>query len=54
MTDSTRPTLDPEPESTGVDFTATMTASPQAWQTLTDSLARINADFAARDAAEQG
>ncbi|MHA6762043.1 hypothetical protein [Streptacidiphilus sp. PAMC 29251] len=50
MSENTRPTLDPEPASTGADFTATVTASPQAWQTLTDSLDRINAGFAARDA----
>jgi hypothetical protein len=51
MSDRTRPTIDPEPASSGVDFTATATASPDAWQRLTDNLARIDADFAARDAA---
>ena len=49
MSDSTRPTLDPEPAR--ADFTATATASPDALKNLTDSLARIEAGFAARDAA---
>lgn len=49
MSDKTRPTIDPEPEDTGVDFTATVTASPEAWKTLTDSLDRIRAGFAERD-----
>jgi hypothetical protein len=53
MSDSTRPTIDPEPGNTGADFTATATASPDAWQRLTDSLARNEAKFAARDAAEK-
>lgn len=51
MSDNTRPTLDPEPAKAGTDFTATATASPDAWQRLTDSLARNEAKFAARDAA---
>lgn len=54
MSDNTRPTIDPEPAGSGADFTATATASPEAWKNLTDSLDRINAGFAARDAAEKG
>lgn len=54
MSETTRPTSDPEPpaEDSGVDFTATATASPEAWKTLTDSLDRINRGFAERDAAD--
>lgn len=51
MSDQTRPTIEPYPEDASVDFTATATASPEAWKTLTDSLDRINRGFAERDAA---
>lgn len=52
MSKDARPEIDPYPESqnTGADFTAT--ASPDAWQTLTDSLARIEQGWADRDARE--
>jgi hypothetical protein len=53
MSDNTRPEISPEPVNTGTDFIATATASPDAWQRLTDSLARNEARFAARDAAEK-
>lgn len=53
MSENTRPTIDPYPADTSVDFTATATASPEAWQTLTDSLDRINSGFAERDAAQE-
>jgi hypothetical protein len=49
MSENIRPTLDPEPASSGADFTATATASPQAWKTLTDSLDRIRAEQQQRD-----
>ena len=52
MSENTRPTIDPYPEDASVDFTATATASPEAWKTLTDSLDRIKRGFAARDAAD--
>lgn len=53
MSKDARPEIDPYPQSdTGADFTATATASPDAWQTLTDSLARIEQGWADRDARE--
>ena len=49
MSDKTRPTIDPEPEGSGVDFTATAVAPPGAFERLGEELARINAAFAERD-----
>ncbi|MEY9839715.1 hypothetical protein [Streptacidiphilus sp. EB103A] len=49
MTDKTRPTIEPHPEDTSVDFTATATAPPGAFERLGEELARINRGFAERD-----
>lgn len=53
MSEKTRPTIDPEPESAGVDFTATATAPPGAFERLGENLARIEAAFAERDRQQQ-
>jgi hypothetical protein len=52
MSVNARPTIEPDDDS-GVDFTATATAPPGAFERLGEELARINAAFAERDRQQQ-
>jgi hypothetical protein len=53
MSDNTRPTIEPTPDDSAVDFTATATAPPGAFERLGEELERINAAFAERDRQQQ-
>jgi hypothetical protein len=50
MTENTQPS---QPDDSGVDFTATVTAPPGAFERLGENLARIEAAFAERDRQQQ-